>query len=86
MSFTSRRESFSSSIASSVSRSSVLPTAFGGSTLATSEEARNSAADSAGVTFPGFAARSAGNVGVAHSEAEVLGQIPEAAELRRPAR
>ena len=65
MSFTSRRESFSSSIASSVSRSSVLPTAFGGSTLATSEEARNSAADSAGVTFPGFAARSAGNVGVA---------------------
>ena len=42
-----------------------LPTAFGGSTRATSEEARNSAADSAGVTFPGFTARSAGNVGVA---------------------
>ena len=31
-------------------------TAFGGSTLATSEAARNSAADSAGVTLPGFTA------------------------------
>ena len=66
MSLTSRRESFSSSIAPSVSRSSVPPPARGGSIDSTREAARNSSAVCSGVTLPG-SARSAATVGVTAS-------------------
>ena len=66
MSLISRRESFSSSIAAKVSRSSVPPPALGGSTVSTSELARNSSAVSSGVIFPS-SARSAATVGVTAS-------------------
>ena len=54
--------------------------------LATSEAARNSAADSSGVSLPGSRDQVGRQGRRRDVEAEVLGQVPEAAELRRPAR